>query len=475
MKRGSLIGPLILMLIGALFLLNNLKPELPVLQIIGDYWPYLLIGWGALRFVEILYWWGAGKPLPAHGVSGGEWVLVIFLCLGGSALFFGHRYTERWPQGRITMRGLEVLGESYDFPYGEQKRAVGKTPRILVENLRGNARVVGSDTEELRVVGRMTVRAFNQADAARVSKECPLELVPQGDLLVVRTNQDRASGAHRITSDLEIAVPKGAIVQARGRAGDFDISDVTGVDVDSDNAGVRLNNIAGNVRAELRRSDIVRATNVKGSVEVKGSGWDVELENVEGEAVVNGSFSGEMSFRNLAKQLRFESHTTELRAASITGQLRMGRGDLSADGIAGPVILRTESKDVELTDFTQTLEIAVNRGDIELRPGKLPLSKMDVRTRSGNIHLAVPPPARFQMRATTARGEIANEFGAPLEQERDGRGARLTGSVGAGPEIQLATDRGSVTVRKVSLEAPAPPLAPEAPEAPKAGLKVEKQ
>jgi DUF4097 and DUF4098 domain-containing protein YvlB len=481
MRRGSLIGPMLLILIGALFLINNLRPELPILQMIGDYWPFVLIGWGVLRLLEITWWYLSGREVPGNGVSGGEWGLVIFLCIFGTALFYGHRYAERWPHGRIMTGGLEMLGESFDFQLAEQKRAVGKTPRILIENLRGNARVTGADTEELKVAGRTTVRAFQRTDAERVYKEAPLEVVTQGDLIVVRTNQDRPSGPQRISSDLEITVPKGSIIKTRGRVGDFDITEVASVEVDSDNAGVRVNNIAGDVRVELRKSDIIRATNVKGNVDLKGSGWDVELENIAGQASVNGSYSGELTFRNLAKPLRFESRQTELRVEKITGQLRMGRGDLSAHGVDGPVVLKGGSRDIDFSDFTQSLEISVDRGDIELRPGKLPMAKIDARTRSGNIHFAAPPAAKFQMRASTNRGDIDNEFGAPLEISPEGRGKRLTGVVGGGgPEVQLTCDRGSVTVRKASSEAA--PLPPEAPGTPKppappksTSLKVEEQ
>ena len=477
MRRGSLIGPILLILIGLLFLINNIRPDLPVLQIIGDYWPYLLIGWGALRLIEITYWHLSGKPIPVNGISGGEWGLVIFLCIIGTVLFYGQRYSGSWPPGRIGLRGLDMLGESYDFQLPEQKRAVGKTPRILVENLRGNARITGADTEELKVVGRTTVRAFQQADADRTFKESPLEVVTQGNLLVIRTNQDRPSGPQRISSDLDITVPKGTIVQARGRHGDFDIVDVAGVDVDSDNAGIRINNIGGDVRVDSRKSDTIRATNITGNVDVKGNGWDIELENIAGQATVNGSYSGELIFRNLAKPLRFESHQTEMRVEKVPGELRMGRGNLSGHGIEGPVMVRTGSKDVDLSDFTQSLDVTVERGDIELRPGKLPLAKMQVRSKSGNIHLAVPAAAKFQIKANTNRGEIDNEFGSPLAVETEGRGARLTGTAGGGgPEIELVAQRGSVIVRKVSAEAPGAPVAPKPPPAPKPSeLKVEQQ
>jgi hypothetical protein len=376
--------------------------------------------------------------------------------------------------------GLEIFGETYDYPYQEQKRTVGKTPRILVENLRGITRITGTDTEELKVTGRATIRAFDQADADRILKGSPLEVVQQGDLMVIRTNQDRAPNAHRMASDLEIAVPRGTVVQGRGRSGDFDVSEVAGVDISGDTASVRVTNIAGNVRADLRRSDILRATGVKGNVDLKSnSGSDIELENIEGQATLNGSFSGELMFRNLLKPLRFESHQTELRVEKVPGQLRVSRGELIAHGIDGPVVLRAESKDVELADFTQTLELAINRGDVELRPGKLPLAKMDVRTRSGDVHLALPPGARFELRASTARGEIDNEYGSPLATERNGRGGILAGSVGGGPQIQVATDRGAVIVRKVSpADVPQPPQPPGAPKPPPKAeqeLKVEQQ
>ena len=37
MRRGSLVGPIILILIGLLFLANNLRPDVPMLQFLGQY------------------------------------------------------------------------------------------------------------------------------------------------------------------------------------------------------------------------------------------------------------------------------------------------------------------------------------------------------------------------------------------------------------------------------------------------------
>ena len=106
----------------------------------------------------------------------------------------------------------------------------------------------------MKASGRETIRSFQQSDADTANKETPLELIQQGDQIIVRTNQDRVSDRTRVTSDLELTVPIGSSIEAHGRQGDFDIQNVSGaVDINSDNAGVRLENIGGDVRIDLRK------------------------------------------------------------------------------------------------------------------------------------------------------------------------------------------------------------------------------
>ena len=66
MRRGSVIGPLILIGIGGLFLLRNLWPEIPLVDIIAKYWPFVLIAWGGLRLIEILLAAVMSKPIPRN-------------------------------------------------------------------------------------------------------------------------------------------------------------------------------------------------------------------------------------------------------------------------------------------------------------------------------------------------------------------------------------------------------------------------
>ena len=76
MRPRSLTGPLLLLIVGALFLWRNLHPETPVFDLLSQYWPFLLIGWGLLRLVEVAVW----RERRTGGFTGGEVVLVVLIC-----------------------------------------------------------------------------------------------------------------------------------------------------------------------------------------------------------------------------------------------------------------------------------------------------------------------------------------------------------------------------------------------------------
>jgi DUF4097 and DUF4098 domain-containing protein YvlB len=442
MRPRSVTGPLILILIGALFLWYNLRPDVPVWQVISVYWPFFLIAWGALRLLEVLFNAIAGRPLP-RGLSGGEIVLIVLLCVFGSVSFSAYHHGWNIGPGR-----LEMFGEQYDYPVSAQA-ALGNAKRIVFQNIRGNLRISGADTQEVRITGRKNVRAFRKSDADQADRVTGLEIYPEGDHILVRGNADRVSGDRRVSSDLEVTVPRSVSVEAHSRSGDIDVSDVAGdVDVSSDRSDVRLSKIGGNGRVELHRSDLIRAADVKGNLDLQGRGSDVQLENVDGQVTVNGSYSGTLSFKNLAKPLHFESPNTDLQVERLPGQINMDLGDLSAKNLVGPIRLKTKSKDVRIEDFTDSLDLETERGDIEIQPGRVPLGKIDARSSSGKIELALPEKAAFDLVATANHGEAVNDFGPQIQTQTDGQASSLKGAVGKGPTISITTQHGSVLVRK---------------------------
>jgi DUF4097 and DUF4098 domain-containing protein YvlB len=306
-----------------------------------------------------------------------------------------------------------------------------------------------------------------------------LELIQQGDSIIVRTNQDKVSDRVQPNAELDITVPAGSSIEAHGRYGDFDIQGVNGnVNINSDNAGVRLENLGGNVQIETRASDIVRAVDVKGNVELKGRGEDVELQNIGGTVTVNGVHVGDIQLSKLSQPLHWQDPLGSLDLEKLPGQIHISRGEVNGNNIVGPVRLQGHSADVQLSEFTQSLDLTMDRGDIDLKPGKS-LPKMEVRTRSGDITLGLPPGAKFDLRATTQHGDADNEYGDPLKEEESGHGNVISGSTGGGgPQLRLETGRGSVNVRKANDDRPVPapsaiPAPPAPPKPPSAPLQVQ--
>ncbi len=452
MRRTSIVAPLLLIAIGALFLARNLYPELPLLDYLAKYWPFLLIVWGVLRLAEVLFWAATDRGVPARGVSAGEWILVIFLCMFGASFHAVRGWNGWWPRN-VTIGGLDMFGESFEYPLNAEK-ATTKNPRVVIESFRGNARITGTDTDTVKITGHRSIRSMDQNGADNANREAPFEITGDSNEVTIHNNQDRVSGGRvRMTAEMEISVPKGATIEAHGRYGDFDITDVNGnVEIISDNAGVRLQNLGGDARIDLRRSDVIRAANVKGSLDLKGNGSDIDLQGIQGNVTINGTYSGVIQFRNLEKPLRYKGPQTELSFEKLPGQVRFALGDFTGSNIVGPMVLTSRSKDVQISDFTGSLEVSIQRGDIELRPGRVPLSRIDVTNRSGDIELSIPQNAKFDLNATTGHGEVTNDFGSPLRTESSGRGAAIRGSVSGGPSVNLHTERGQVVVRKASAD-----------------------
>jgi hypothetical protein len=465
MNRTSVVAPLLLIGVGVLFLLRNMYPDLALIDYFARYWPTLLILWGVLRLAEILFWAATDKELPARGMTGGEWILIVFLCMIGFSVHAVRGFDSWWPHSGITMGGIDMFGESFEYPISGEKQ-VSKTPRVIIESFRGNARITGAEVSSVKVTGRKNIRSLEQSGADRANQDSPFEITGDANEVTIRTNQDHIGGKQRITDEMEITVPKGSTIEAHGRLGDFDVSDIGGnVEIVSDNAGVRLQNIGGEVKIDLRKSDIIRAIGVKGPVDLKGRGADIEMQDIDGQVTIAGTYSGVIQFRNISKPLRFNGQQTDLNIEKLPGQVRMALGDFTANDLVGPVRLSTRSRDVHISDFSNSMEVSVERGDVELRPGKVPLAKMDVHVHFGDVEVRLPSTAKVDLTAITSRGETYFDLGSPFHSERNGNGGAIRGSTG-GPVVNLQTERGKMNVVRATSDDK--PFAPEV-DAPASG------
>lgn len=484
MRRGSIVAPLLLIGIGGLFLARNIFPDLPLLDYLAQYWPFLLILWGAVRLIEIAIMSARGVRLPRVGLSGGEWMLVIFLCMFGISLHAVRGFSSWLPADVGNFVRWEVLGDSYQYAVTAEAAGVSASPRIVIDYLVGTARIVGGDTDKVTITGHQTIRSMDQATADRASQDARIDVTREGNNLTIRhlgasrgggeifIGRRRSRNDRGIRADLDIVVPKGATIVATSRDGDVDISAITGaVDVKSVRGSVRLENIGGSARIETNGSDLVRAVNVKGTLDLKGSGQDIDIEKISGQVTIAGSWSGLGQLRELAQPIHWDGQQTDFNAQALPGEIRLSIGDLSANRVTGPFRIQSSNKDVTLMDIAGSTTVNLQRGDVRISAANVPVSDTSVRIEGGRVELTLPDKARFNLNAVAERGEAYNDFGPSVQQHNDDRRATLRSS-GGGPTIDVHVQRGDVTIRSTGgnatadFPAPVPPASPPKPLAP---------
>jgi len=460
--RGSITGPLVLILVGVLFLIRALSPNFHFVDLLSRFWPYGLILWGLIALVEVCIRFLGNGPIPRNGVSGGGWALVIFVAIIGSSAFEFQR-PGNWLRQVGFENGMEAFGEEHEYPLETISRDVGLAPHIVIEDFRGDAKIVGVAGTSISLAGQKTIRSFDPHDADKANSQSPVEIVTEGNTVIVRCHQDRIDSRSSVSTNLDLSVPKGSRIEATASHGGIDVSALTG-DVQftgGNGSDIKMEDLGGNVKLETRGADSVHCNNIKGSVTLHGRGSDVELENIAGIVTVGGDYTGTVSLRSLSQPVHLESMRTQLDAQRVPGYVRLDRGSLDAKDLIGPLKLSAHSTDITLAGFTAGLDLDVDRGDVELRPEHAAMGRITVHTKSGDIELAVPEAAHFAMNANTANGEIDNQFGGDLQENAEGRGAKLAGSVGSGPDVNLVTQHGSITLRKASAEGSAETKAAE--------------
>ncbi|MEQ1949080.1 MAG: DUF4097 family beta strand repeat-containing protein [Bryobacteraceae bacterium] len=413
MRDRSIVGPLLLMGLGAVLLARNLYPELPLGEYISNYWPYLLILWGLMRLGEVVAWSAKGDPLPSRGVSGGEWVLIVFLILLGS----GVHATRNFPRNfnvRVPWGDVDIFTEHYDYPVALDHTAA-KTPQITIEDFRGDITVKGDGDNMVKLTGHKSIGAMTKESADASNNASAFEITGDENNLTIRLREERPRPQVRISGVLELSVPKGASVRA------------------------------------TRRSGNLRMNGLDGAVRVEGRGSDIDLEAINGPVTVDGAFTGSLRARSLSKPMNYKGRNTQFTVEKIPGELTVDSGDLTASDIVGPMAVTSRSNDLRLTGFTNSLNVTLQRGDLHVEPGNLPLAPMHIRSRSGDIQVVLPEGAQFTMDASTDSGDISNNFGGGLQLEERGRRKTLKGAAGSGAAIEIETSRGDISISKGSL------------------------
>src|SRR5260370_4813852 len=156
-----------------LLLLHNYR-DLDIVNVLGHWWPLILIFWGAIKLYERTAASRSGDP-GAASITAGEVFLVLgLLSLLGIVVAVG--IGKRELPGRI-----REWGNSFDFDLEVAPKSVPADARITVRNGHGNVSVRPSDKAQIRVSGKKNAKAWNESDAQQVADPVGFAIVQNGN------------------------------------------------------------------------------------------------------------------------------------------------------------------------------------------------------------------------------------------------------------------------------------------------------
>jgi hypothetical protein len=94
--RGSILGGVLLILLGVLFLFARWDPNLQIWHVIWHYWPVLIILWGFAKLLDHLTAQQEGRARPPL-VTGSEAALLVLVILAIAGMGLYSRIRERHP------------------------------------------------------------------------------------------------------------------------------------------------------------------------------------------------------------------------------------------------------------------------------------------------------------------------------------------------------------------------------------------
>jgi DUF4097 and DUF4098 domain-containing protein YvlB len=432
-----------------LFLLGNM--HLLTWPSIGmwfaHWWPLILIVIGLVKLGE--YYLAQQRGYRAPGVGAGTVVLIVFLCMFGFAATRGSRVNWNavgndmdWGDGNWGW-----WGETYNYSDQiDQPFPAGSNLQVVSDN--GAITVNAWEQPTIRIVVHKKVVTDSQGTADRINGQTKPTITTADKLLIVNANTT-GGGSGRVQSDLEIFLPRAAAADLSTRRGDIVVRARDGeVKAVTSRGDVSVEDVKGNATLSARHGSL-QAKAVSGDVTVSGASIDdTTISDISGAVQLNGEFTGTTRLSKIAKGVQFTSSRTDLKFGKLDGDMTMDMGELRVNQLTGPFSVATRSKDINLDDVSGDVKVENTNGEVNVRPGKLPIGNIEIDNHRGQVAVTLPATAGFQVDLRTRRGEINSEFEGISVNNNHGE-ASASGTFGkGGSKVTVTNDSGGVYLKK---------------------------
>jgi len=445
--RRSIAGPLVLIVIGLVFLLRNMGVRLPIWHWFGHWWPLLLILWGVIRLIEHSI--AQREGYRRAGIGAGSILLLVLIVTVGLSAHYSSDIDWGGVRDQIQMDDDlgGIFGTAYTFDDTlEQSFPAKGSLRVVCDH--GSLNISPSDGNTLRVVVHKKLYAQNQNDANKYNDGSKPQITIEGSEVRLNANTSGA-GDHAVQSDMDIFVPRDAVLDIANKRGDVTINDhKADVKVSLQHGDVTLDEIMGAVKLNINKGS-VRASKIGGDLDVEGHIDNATVDDVAGAVHLRGDFFQDIRLSKIAKTATFKSERSDMEFASVPGEIEIATDSVRGNDLSGPSRLVTRSKEIHLEDVSGDLQVETSNGEIDIHAAnKLPVGRMTITGKHGDITLTLPANAGFQIEANTRKGDITSDFGAIKINESKGT-SEASGTVGNGAsKLQITADTGDIRITK---------------------------
>ena len=418
MRRGSVLGPLLLIAVGVVFLLiqSGRMDRHHFFDWYARWWPLLLVGAGLVVLAE----WALDQMhlrdpqrVPyRRSVGGGVVVLLLFFAFVGVCADEGTSFART--HGDWIVNGFHLDQDSLDELFGD-KHEFDQTldmplptgGSLTIVNPRGDVTVSGtSDDGRMHIAVHKTVFARSDSDAeGRAQQLVPKTMV---DSAVTRIAMPQMDGAR---ADLVVTVPADAAVTVNANRGDIHIASIkTSVAATANHGNVELSAITGAVSVDINSSNSsLTGHNLDDGIAFRGHAQDITLADIKGPVTINGEVFGATLLERLNGTVHFHTSRADVQFARLDGEMQISGSGISADQAQGPAVISTNNHGVTLDRVAGDIAITDRNGAIELTAAPA-LGNITIEDKNGSVKTTLPEHAGFDIAAVTTNGDIDTNF-----------------------------------------------------------------
>jgi hypothetical protein len=332
----------------------------------GVYWPVLLIGFGIGKIIDHFRFQGVSQVRMGE-VFG--LVFVIVLGLASHTLSKAHLPLLDeigWGEFRFPFP-IRLESEKFEFETTAQISLEGIS-LVRIENLYGDVSLRQGDGDRAAVRLVQTISADKKPEAEEFSKRVRvITAVKEGVLTIGSNRADLGEEGRRLRTTLAITLPAALEVEVENGFGHVSIVDrQASCSVTNSYGDVRVQSQSGGLTVRNRNGE-VSLRSAKGPVKVENRRGTISLSNHEGPAELKTEH-GSVRVEHVTGSVVVHNHFGSVRLVDIEGGATVA-GDgtsVTVEGVTGPLSVRNSRERVLVRNAGGAIDLEASNNQVRI-------------------------------------------------------------------------------------------------------------